>query len=138
MLSKGDKESIRKMIREEFKKALFREITIEKRAKSPGEVDGKIETSTENMLDMLVVSLPQWAQSMGLVEAAAVKSTDRSTEAINRLNAMVDVLSSMQDSVMTMARFAVALKETGLLEQLEKALVIDMDPKAIDHEASTG
>jgi hypothetical protein len=45
----------------------------------------------------------------------------------------------MQDSVMTMARFATALKETGLLEQLEKALAVDYTgPKAIEDEADTG
>ena len=134
MLSRNDKEFIREMIREEFKEALFREITIERKAKLPGEVDGRIEKSTGNLLDMLTISIPQWQQSMGLVEDAAVKSTDKSTEAIAKVNAMIEILSSMQDSVMIMARFAVVLKETGLLEQMEKALTIEYKP----NEANTG
>ena len=45
----------------------------------------------------------------------------------------------MQASVMTMARFAVALKETGLLEQLEKVLEIEYtSPKVIENETDTG
>lgn len=132
MLSRKDQNIIREMIREEFKAALFREITVKKVAKTPGEVDGKIETSTKNLLDQLVLDVPVWVQSLGLMESEVTKNTDAS-------NALVNILSSMQDSIMTMARFALALKETGLLEQLEKVLEIEyINPKVIENETDTG
>ncbi len=127
MLSKGDKESIREMIREEFKEALFRKITIEKKATGPGEVDGNIETSTENMLDMLVVALPQWQQSMGLMEGEVTKNTD----AVSRITGL---LGSLQESFMVMAKFVVTLQEMGIMDTIEE----ELKPIEITDETNTG
>ena len=144
MLSKNDKVWVKQIIREEFYAALFREITISKMAKGPGDIEGKIETNTINLLDILAQSLPQWEQSLRGSEEASNQARNRSNEVLDRVDAVVATLSSMQDSVMTMARFVLALKDTGLLEQLEKALDIECEsleyrayPKAIENETDT-
>jgi len=139
MLSKKDVERIRELIREEFRNALFREITIQRKARGPGEVDGKIETSTNNLLDALAMSVPHMEQAIVGAAAASEQSRNRSIESLSKIDSLGATLSSMEESVMVMARFAVSLKETGLLEQLEKALEIEYTgPKAIKDEANTG
>lgn len=127
MLSKNDVEKIRGLIQEEFRAALFREITIEKVAKTPGEVDGKIETSTQNLLDQLVLDLPVWVQSLGLMEGEVTKNTDA-------VNGFVALMGSLQESLMTMAKFALALQEMGVMEIIEQ----ELRPIEITHEADTG
>jgi hypothetical protein len=106
-------------------------------AKGPGDVEGKIETDTMNLLDILAQSMPQWEQSLRESSEASNQARNRSNEVLGKVDILGETLSSMQDSVMTMARFAVVLQETGLLEQLEKALEIEYTgPKAIDHETN--
>lgn len=127
MLSRNDKEWILNAIREEFKEALYREITIARKAKGPGEVDGKIETSTQNMLDQLVMDVPFWVQSLGLMEGEVTKNTD----AVNRF---VSLMGSLQESFVTMARFVVALQEMGVMSLIEE----ELKPIEITDETNTG
>jgi hypothetical protein len=127
-LKEKDKEWIRGVIREEFFAALFREVTLQKKARGPGEVDGKIETTTDNLLDVIARSLPYWEQAVNGAAEASEQSRNRSNEVLDRVQAMVDTFVSMENSVKVMARFAIALKETGLLEQMEQALSIEYKP----------
>jgi len=140
MLSRRDKEWILKAIREEFKEALYREVTVSRAAKGPGDVDGKIEEiGSRSLLDLMVEFLPEVSKSLIGSEAASNQARNRSNEVLKQTDAMVGTLLSMKESTLVMARFALALKETGLLEQLEKALEIEyIDPKAIKDEANTG
>jgi hypothetical protein len=127
MLSKKDVKLIRELIREEFKEALFRTITIEKKAKGPGEVDGKIETSTQNLLDQLVMDLPVWVQSLGLMEGEVTKNTDA-------VNGVISLVGSLQESFMVMAKFVAALQEMGIMAMIEE----ELKPIEITDEANTG
>jgi hypothetical protein len=127
MLSKGDKEWILKAIREEFKEALFREITISRAVKTPGEVDGKIETSTQNLLDQLVMDLPVWVQSLGLMEGEVTKNTDA-------VNGVIALVGSLQEPFMVMAKFVAALQEMGIMAMIEE----ELKPIEITDEANTG
>jgi hypothetical protein len=138
-LKQKDKDWIKQTIGEEFKAALFREITISRMAKGPGDIEGKIETDTINLLDILAQSLPQWEQSLRESSESSNQARNRSIETLGKINAVGETLVSMEESVMTMARFALVLKETGLLEQLEKVIEIEYkNPKAIEDEANTG
>ncbi|MHA2069532.1 MAG: hypothetical protein ACXABY_34650 [Candidatus Thorarchaeota archaeon] len=127
MLSEGDIQKIRELIQEEFKEALFREITIRRVARVPGEVDGKIDTSTQNLLDQLVMDLPVWVQSLGLMEGEVTKNTDA-------VNGVLTLMGSLQESFMTMARFVVALQEMGVMDIIEK----ELKPIEITDETNTG
>lgn len=127
MLSAKDKEWILKAIRNEFKAALFREITIRRVAKTPGEVDGKIETSTQNLLDQLVMDLPVWVQSLGLMEGEVTKNTDA-------VNKFVGLMLNLQESLMTMAKFTIALQEMGVMDIIEE----ELKPIEITDETNTG
>ncbi len=115
MLSAKDKEWIQKAIREEFKAALFREITVMKKAKAPGEVDERIETSTQNLLDQLVMDLPVWVQSLGLMEGEVTKNTDA-------VNQFTGLMLNLQESLMTIAKFTIALQEMGIMDTIEEEL----------------
>jgi hypothetical protein len=140
MLSRKDKAEIQKMIQEEFKAALFREITVEKNNPNPmGDVPGRRETSTANLLDMLVISVPRWVQSIAGAEAASNQARNRSNEALKRVGDLESTILAVADSIQIMARFAVALRDTGLLEQLESVSQIDHDDiRKIEHESNTG
>jgi hypothetical protein len=127
MLTRKDKEWIQKAIREEFKAALFREITVRKAAKTPGEVDGKIETSTQNLLDQLVLDLPVWVQSLGLMEGEVTKNTDA-------VNGFVGLMGSLQESFLTIAKFTIALQEMGVMDVIAE----ELKPIEITDETDTG
>lgn len=125
MLTRKDKEWILKAIREEFKAALFREITVMKKAKAPGEVDERIETSTKNLLDQLVMDLPVWVQSLGLMEGEVTKNTDA-------VNQFTGLMLNLQESLMTIAKFTIALQEMGIMDTIEE----ELKPLEITDEAN--
>jgi hypothetical protein len=135
-LSEDDKkwlvDTMRHLIHEEFLSALFREITVQRAARGSGEVDGKIEKSTENVLDMLVRWLPFTEGALRGSQEDINKATNQMNKTSGKVDQLGETLISMQDSVETMARFAVALKETGFIEIEYK------NPKAIEDEANTG
>ena len=115
MLSKKDVETIRELIRKELGNALVREITVEKRAKVPGEVDGRKETHTSNLLDQLVMDIPYWVQSLGLIEGQVTKNTDA-------VNQFTGLMLNLQESLMTIAKFTIALQEMGVMDVIAEEL----------------
>ncbi len=137
MLSRKDMDKIREMIQEEFTAALFREITVEKKIPDGKGDTGRVEKSTANLLDMLVVSVPRFAQTVAGAEEAANQARNKSIEALDRVGDLETTILAITDSIKTMARFAVLLKETGLLEQLEQVTMIEHeDIRKIGHESS--
>ena len=132
MLTKKDKEWIVNAIREEFKRALFREITLKKKARGPGEVDGRVETATGNLLDELVRSIPYWEQVVNGVAAASEKSNNRSIEMLEKVNVLGEFFVSLEKPLMTIAKFSEAIESIGLLEQLEKVTSIEYKPNETD------
>jgi len=64
MLSKKDKEEIRRMIQEELKAALFRKITIERGPRKQGDPEKVIKEEDWNVLDFLAAYLPRIEAAM--------------------------------------------------------------------------
>lgn len=133
MLSKKDEAKIRKIIQEELKDALFREITVERNIPDKkGDVPGRIEKSTSNLLDMLVVDVPRLAQSVAGAEEAANQARNRSIEALEKVNILGKTIAAVSGSIKTMARFSKMLDDMGLLDQLQQVTVAQQeDIKAI-------
>lgn len=133
------KELVRKLIREEFVEALFREITVNKTARGPGEPEKVIETTTKNVLDALVHWLPYTEGALRGTQEDVNKATNKMNKTFGNVNALRKTIGSLEKQVqllgqsfetiakpmITLTRFVVALKETGLLEQMEKALLIE-------------
>lgn len=122
MLTKKDKEWIRQTIHEEFHDALFREITIVKRARKPDEPEAIQETKTMNLLDLMGEYLPFMEAALRGVQADAVKARNRAIENNERIAALGKTMLSLESSIITMAKFAIALRDTGLLAQLERVV----------------
>lgn len=126
MLSQKDKDWITKQIREEFKAALFREITVERHIPDrKGDVPGRIETSTANLLDMLVIDIPRLIQTMAGAEEASNQARNRAVEALKRVGDLEKTLLAITEPIRIMSRFAIALRESGLLDQLETINLIE-------------
>jgi len=126
MLSKKDKDWITKQIQKELKAALFREITVERNIPDKkGDVPGRIETSTANLLDMLVIDTPRLVQAIAGAEEASNQARNRSIAALKRIGDLEKAILAINKPIRIMARFAVALRESGLLDQLEKATLIE-------------
>jgi len=130
------RKEIREIIQEELKdwmETLMKyEVTGDYGAQGPGEIPGRIEKKNLFVFDALMVYLPRIAAAMRGSQADAVTARNRAVETRNKVleleskvDALGDTLLSMEGSVKTMARFALALKETGLLSQMEEALTIE-------------
>ena len=73
------------------------------------------------------MDIPAWVQSLGLMEGEVTKNTDA-------VNGFVTLMGSLQESLMIMARFSIALQDMGILEKMEEELTIEYKPD----EANTG
>jgi hypothetical protein len=131
-ISKTIEESIQKELKNWIDSFLKYEVTGDHGAQGPGEIPGRIEKQNIFVFDALMVYLPRIAAAMRGSQADAVIAKNRAIEANNsvksleaEIKAQTNVILPISGSIKTIARFAVALKETGLLEQMEKALTIE-------------
>lgn len=135
MLSRKDKEMIREIVKEEirreFKAALFREITIERNIPDKkGDVPGRIETGTANLLDMLVIDIPRLVQSVAGAEEASNQARNRSIEALEKVEVLGSTIAAISNSIRIMARFSLMLEDSGIMTRLVEHSA--RDAKAIE------
>jgi len=136
-------EMVREIIQEELKdwieSFMKYEITGDFGAQGPGEIPGRVEKQNLFVFDALMIYLPRIAAAMRGSQADSATAKNRAIEARNsvqqleqKVDALGQTLLSMEGSVNIMAKFAIALKQTGLLEQMEKALTIEYKPDETD------
>lgn len=118
---------IQKMIHMEFKEALYREITIEKAARKSGDVDGEIEKSVENVLDMLVRWLPYTEGAVRGSQEDSNKAYDMSLKTLRESRQVAELLGAMQNPVLAITRFTGLLAQSGIMERLEEIATIDLE-----------
>ena len=136
MLSKSDKKWIKGAIQKELKdwieSFLKYEVTADKGAQGPGEVPGRIEKTNIFVFDALMMYLPRIAGAMRASQADAVAAKNKAIEATKAVGALGEVLIGMEERFKDVVKFAVYLKKTGLLEQLEEAVGMIEHTKAIE------
>lgn len=116
MLTRKDKEWIRQMIREEFKEALYREVTIERNMEG-----GRLEKSNENLLDVLASWIPKTEGALRGMQEDTDKANNKMIEGSAGIRAVADILISMETGVNQFLQVAQALSgkldESGLLPE---------------------
>ncbi len=144
MLSKNDKKWIREMMQGELKdwidSFLAYTVTVEKGSEGPGDIPGNIEEMQGKrgeadrvfVFDMLMIYLPKIAAAMRASQADAVAAKNKAIDASKGIEGVGQTLIGMEDSFERVAKFAAYLKKTGLLEQLEEAVGMIEQTKAID------
>jgi len=114
MLSKKDKEWIAEtfqaMIREEFRTALFREVTLVKGPLS-GDQEARQETMTENLLDVLTVFLPKAEGALRGLQEDCNKVNNRSLAVNQAVEHIGKILMSNENTIKTLTEFAGAIRE---------------------------
>ncbi len=141
-LSRKDKkwlsEEIKGIVQRELKdwieSFLKYEVTAEKGAQAPGEVEGRIEKANLFVFDALVMYLPRIAAAMRASQADSVKAKNEVIKTKKQIEGIGKSLIDMEDSFKQVTKFAVYLKKTGLLDQLEEAVAMIEHQKAIPAE----
>jgi len=121
MLSKKDRE----WVEAKFKEYLFRTITVEKAARGPGEVDKRIEKQNRYILDVLVEYLPYMEGAWRGVQEDVDKMKSRQMKLEEQVEKVGQLLTALENAITTMARFAVVMQRSGLLESMEHMVAID-------------
>ncbi len=124
MLSKTDREDIREIIREELKTALFTTITVERGPEKNGDPEKVVKEEEWNVLHFLAAYLPQIQGALRGMQEDTNKANNRSIEGSGKFQALGELLIGLEESVTIMARFAQALNQSGLLENMEKPLAL--------------
>jgi hypothetical protein len=129
MLTRKDKDWIRKVIREEFHEALFREITVEKCARKPGDVEKHYETENLNVLDFLARYLPNIEGAIRGMQEDTDRAKNKSIDTNNLINAMSQILIGYEGSIKKLAQFIQVLDGNKfLLPQQDEPMVIECKP----------
>jgi hypothetical protein len=129
MLSSKDKDWIRQAIREEFKEALFREITVEKCKRKPEDIEKHYETEDVNVLDFLAKYLPYLEGAIRGMQEDTDKSRNRNIDTNNLINAMSQILIGYEGSIKKLAQFIQVLDGNKfLLPQQDESMVIECKP----------
>ncbi|GAG19598.1 unnamed protein product, partial [marine sediment metagenome] len=108
------------------------EVTADKGAQGPGEIEGRIEKTNIFVFDALMMYLPRIAAAMRGSQADAVVAKNKSIAATKAVGELGRTLIGMEESFRDVTRFALYLKKTGLLEQLEEAVSMIDHTKAIE------
>jgi len=114
MLTKKDKEEIRRIVREELKEALFRRIAIERGPRQQGDPEKVVKEEEWNVLDFLAVYLPRVEGALRGVQEDVDKTKNRVLENSAKIQVVGETLLGLEDSA----------KKIAMLGQVAKARVI--------------
>lgn len=116
MLSKGDKEAIRNMIREELKSALVRMITIERGPRQQGDHEKVIRDEEWNVLDFMAAYAPKIEAALRGMQEDVDKTRNKIDHVSSCVEAIGTVLIGMEQSA---KRLAMASDYVTRLESVE-------------------
>lgn len=103
MLTKGDRQAIRTMIREELKDALCRKITIERGPRQQGDPEKVVKEEEWNVLDFLAVYLPKIEGALRGMQEDVDKTSNKVMVQGERLAAIGNVLLGMETAAKRIA-----------------------------------
>jgi hypothetical protein len=111
MLSKKDKDDIRKIIREEVTAAFMKTITIERGPRQPGDPEKVIRDEQWNVLDFLVSYIPHIEAALRGMQSDIDRTKNNLNTNTEKLNVVGQTLISIEDSARIVAALAGKIQE---------------------------
>ena len=103
MLTKGDRDAIREIIREELKEALWRKITIERGPRQQGDPERVIKEEEWNVLDFMAAYAPRIEGALRGMQEDVDHAKNNVAGVIDRINAIGSTLLGMEQAACRLA-----------------------------------
>jgi len=127
MLSKGDRNWIKKTIQEEFKEALLWKITVDKGIRKPGDVERHYETEDVNVLAFLAKYLPFVEGALRGMQEDADKTNNKILDLPIKLESIASILMDSESTLIKLASFVKMLEDNQILLSSPQQKLIDID-----------
>lgn len=127
MLSKKDKEEIRKLFAEEFNKAMTRKILVERGARKQGDPEKKTVEEEWNVLDWLVGYLPYVEGAIRGVQKDVDSTKNKSVNMLKGIEVVSHILLGQEKGIKKLVEFSnwVEDNQKRLEDQQSKILEIE-------------
>jgi len=103
MLSKGDKEAIREIVRGELKEALCRMITIERGPRQQGDAEKVVREEQWNVLDFMAAYAPRIEAALRGMQEDVDRTKNNVAGVVDRINAIGSTLLGMEQAACRLA-----------------------------------
>jgi len=127
MLSRGDKNWIKKTIQEEFKEALLWKITVDKGIRKPGDLERHYETEDVNVLAFLAKYLPFVEGALRGVQEDTDNTNNKILDLPQKIETIANVLIDSESTLVKLSSFVKMLEDNQILLSSPQQKLIDID-----------